>query len=304
MKQQMYCSPGRYEMGVKDNTCLTTGELKAIARSYNQNGVNASGKRNATNARGKKIKIVDDKQQLVKQMAKELSPKCGEADHCWVQQNFVDASTKAKIMSKAFRPLKPVEWYKDNQTWLNTFDIQKVMQQYEDKHRDFFFLGVFPIDFKEKDEYGYCVAPGMCEFDLKKVIEKGKKRFAMVLNLDKHNESGSHWVAMYCNLNPRRKNFGVFYYDSVAYPPPREAASFMKEVERQAGIIFSKKVADRFVMRYNRVQKQYEDTECGVYSEVFLTQMLKDIGFDEICKRMKKDGDINKLRNMLYTPVA
>lgn len=288
----MYCAPGRFQMGVKDKTCLTLQELKAIATDYN----NSKGKHNTD------IQIVDNKKHLVKNITKELKPKCGEADHCWIQQNFVQHKTKAKILNKAFRPLKPIEWYQNEQTWLNTFDIEKVMKQYEEKYKDFCFLGVFPMDFNDNDEYGYCVSPGMCEFNIQKVIQNGKKRFAMVLNLDKHNQSGSHWVAIYCNLNSRRKNFGIYYYDSVGLRPPKEAAAFMKEVERQANVVFTKRLADKFVMRYNRIQKQFGDTECGVFSEVFLTQMLKDISFDEICKRMKKDKDINKLRNKLYTP--
>ena len=60
--------------------------------------------------------------------------------------------------------------------------------------------------------------------------------------------------------------------------------------------------ADKFAMRYNRIQKQFDNYDCGVFSEVFITQMLKNISFDEICKRMKSDRDINKLRDVLYTP--
>lgn len=289
--QPMFCSPARHDMGVKDNTCLSVDELKAIASDYNKSIKNSSSKKL------KKVDIVDNKKKLVE----ELKEKLGPNDHAWVQEDFVNISTKHQLKN-AFRPLKPIEWYANNQTWLNTYDILNVMKQYEAKYKDFMFLGVFPIDFANNDAYGQCVGQNMCNFGLKKVIQHGKKRFAMVLNMDRHDMQGSHWTACYCNLNPRRKNFGVYYYDSVGNTPPREAAAFMQQMEKEAYQVFTKKVADRFAMRYNRIQRQFGNTLCGVYSEVFITQMLKDIPFVEICKRMHTDDGVQKFRDVLYTP--
>jgi hypothetical protein len=302
--RQLFCSPERFEMGQKDNTCMSVQELKDIAKDYNNEIDNKSQTKQSLKEKSskQKVKIVNDKKTLVKELQEKLGSSCGSADHCWVQQDFVTEETKQKILDKAFRPLKPKSWYVNRQTWLNTYDILKVMKQYEDKYNDFVFLGVFPIDFADNDEYGNCVAPTMCKFSIKKVLDKGKKRFGMVLNLDRHDESGSHWVALYCNLQPRNKNFGIYYYDSVAYPPTKEVATFMKQIEQDSYNVFTKKVADRFAMRYNKIQKQFSNYDCGVFSEVFLTQILKNIKFDDICRRMHTDDDINKLRDVLYTP--
>lgn len=295
-KPQLFCSPERFQMGQKDNTCMSVEELQDIAKDFNKS-------KQAAKTKARQVKISNDKQAMVEELQEKLGKTCGNADHCWVQQDFVSEETKKKILEKAFRPLKPKSWYANRKTWLNTFDILKVMKQYEDKYKDFAFLGVFPIDFAGNDEYGNCVGgQTMCHFSIKKILEKGKKRFGMVLNLDRHDQSGSHWVAFYCNMNPRKKNFGVYYYDSVAMQPPKEVATFMKSIEKDAYTVFSKKVADRFAMRYNKVQKQFSNYDCGVFSEVFLTQVLKDVPFDDICRRMHTDDQINKLRDVLYTP--
>lgn len=279
-------------MGQTDNTCMSLSELQQVAKDYNKQ------------KKSKKIKIVNHKKEMYDELQEKLGKSCGNADHCWVQQDFVSEESKAKIMDKAFRPLKPKSWYANRKTWLNTYDILNVMKQYEQKYQDFAFLGVFPIDFAEDDANGNCVGgPTMCHFSASKMLTKGKKRFGMVLNLDRHDESGSHWVAFYCNLNPRKKNFGVYYYDSVAQQPPREVATFMKQLEQDSYTLFSKRVADKFAMRYNKIQKQFSNYDCGVFSEVFLTQILKDIPFDIICKRMHTDDEINKLRDVLYTPI-
>lgn len=300
-KPQLFCSPDRFEMGQKDNTCMSLSELQQVAKDFNNN--TKIQKQQKRIKQKQRIKIVNDKKVMFEELQEKLGKVCGGADHCWVQQDFVSQETKNKILEKAFRPLKPKSWYVNRQTWLNTFDILKVMKQYEDKYNDFAFLGVFPIDFADNDEYGNCIGgQTMCHFSIKKLLEKGKKRFGMILNLDRHNESGSHWVAFYCSLNPRKKNFGVYYYDSVAQQPPREVARFMKQIEQDSYNVFSKKVADRFAMRYNKVQKQFSNYDCGVFSEVFITQVLKDIPFDDICGRMHTDDEINKLRDVLYTP--
>ena len=290
----MYCSPARQSVpstsiNQKFKSCMTLQELQSLAKDFNKQ-------------REGKIRISASKRKLIRQFKEKLGDDCGDAEYCWVQQDFVSTQTRSKILNKAFRPLKPKEWYKNRQTWLNTYDILKVMKQYEDKYKDFWFIGVFPIDFNEKDEYGYCVAPEMCSFNISKVLEKKKKRFGMVLNLDRHDQSGSHWVALYCGLDPKKPNFGVYYYDSVAYAPPKQVAAFMKLVEKQIISEYGDVIGKRFAMRYNKIQKQFDNYDCGVFSEVFLTQILKHITFDDICKRMKTDHEINLLRDVLYTP--
>lgn len=300
IQNQLFCSPDRFEMGQKDNTCMSLSELHQVAKDFNNSKNVDKGKKQK---RKQRIKIVNDKKEMYEELQEKLGKVCGGADHCWIQQDFVSQETKNKILEKAFRPLKPKSWYVNRQTWLNTFDILKVMKQYEDKYKDFAFLGVFPIDFADNDAYGNCIGgQTICHFSIKKLLDKGKKRFGMILNLDRHDESGSHWVAFYCCLNPRKKNFGVYYYDSVAQQPPREVASFMKQIEQDSYNVFSKKVADRFAMRYNKVQKQFNNYDCGVFSEVFITQVLKDIPFDDVCRRMYTDDEMNKLRDVLYTP--
>lgn len=285
----MFCSPARQSNGSKEKTCMNLQELKALANDFNKTSKT-------------KINTYVSKKGIVKQFKEKLGSTCGTAEHCWIQQDFVSPQTKTRILHKAFRPLKPKEWYGNRKTWLNTYDIQKVMKQYEEKYKDFWFIGVFPIDFSEKDEYGYCVSPEMCSFKISKVLEKKKKRFGMVLNLDRHDQSGSHWVAVYCGLDPKQKNFGIYYYDSVAYPPSKQVASFMRLVDKQVSELYGADVGKRFAMRYNKIQKQFDNYDCGVFSEVFLTQVLKQIPFDDICKRMKTDHEINMLRDVLYTP--
>jgi hypothetical protein len=123
----------------------------------------------------------------------------------------------------------------------------------------------------------------------------GKTRFGIIFNTDPSYKGGQHWISLYCNLDPKKPNYGIYFYDSVATPAPREVKTFMAKVAAQV-----KNKA--FEVKENKIQKQYDNYECGVFSMVFITQCLKHIKFDTICRKMKTDSGMNKLRDILYRP--
>lgn len=57
-----------------------------------------------------------------------------------------------------------------------------------------------------------------------------------------------------------------------------------------------------FESKSNKTQKQFGNNECGVFSLAYQTQMLKDIPFNVVCKDMKNDAYMNKLRDVFYRP--
>lgn len=288
---ELHCAPKTFENSINDHTCYSKSDLITIVESYNK----------ATPVDKIKIAPTTPKKELHKKIKNKLENKCGDDEACWIEQNFIDYDKKKKL-EDLFRPKKPKEWYKNNRTWLNTYDILYVLQQYEDKYNDFIFLGVYPIDFGDSNSFGNCIGDVMCTFNIKQMKQKKKDRFGMVLNLDRHDEPGSHWVAVFCNINPDKENFGIYYYDSVAYPPSNEVKQFMFKIYNQISSIYSKDISDRFQYGENKIQKQFKNTECGIFSIVFITQCLKNVSFPHICVRMKKDDDINKIRDILYRP--
>lgn len=285
-----YCSPQRHVRS--EDTCLTMAELRTIAQDYNESAKDAR----------KRIRLTTSKGELYSMIRNRLREYCEGGDEpCWVDQPFVKAEHKRAI-EDSFRPKKPKAWYKNRRTWLNTFDILHVMKQYEKLFRNFAFLGVYPIDFQEYYSNGDCIGGLLCSFSVKDMLARKKTHFAMVLNLDNHRQPGSHWVAVYCNLDPKKNNFGMYYYDSVATPPGQEVIGFSQDVARQVKEHYGPKVASRFDTRFNTTQKQFKNTECGIFSMVFITQMLKYIDYDFICKHMRKDDDMNEIRDVLYRP--
>lgn len=276
----MYCSPSHVKYSTK-GTCFSPRDLKMITEDIN------------------KEKKVIPKTGNKKTVEKYFEKKCGHKEYCWL--DYLSHNTKQKL-EHAFRPKKPLEWNKNPRTWLNTDDIYYVMSQYEHLYKDFKFLGVHSIDFASFLN-NHCISSNnLCEFDLKNY--KKYKRFGLVLNLDRHDQSGSHWVAIYFNINPKLANFGVYFYDSTAPSLDEisdEIIEFMAKVKHQVQRDMPKDV-DNFETKMNTVQRQFKNTECGMFSMVFLTQCMKNIPFKTICQRMKTDDGINKMRKILYRP--
>jgi len=281
---KLHCSPyNQIKYGEKQGTCFSQKDLIAIAKEYNKlSNIND------------KINIHQPKQKLHDDLEKAFQKVCTN-ELCWANNDIIKNPQLKNKLKSSFRPLKPREWYSDRKTWLNTYDILFVLEQYETLYKDFKVMGVFPIDFAYTDEYGSCIGDDLCNFDIKTLLASKKKQFCIVLNLDYHNEPGSHWVSVFCNLNPKKENYGIYYYDSVANSPPKEAVEFMNLIKGQVN-------DPKFEVKHNKIQKQFANSECGIFSIIFLTQMLKQVPFDFICKHMRTDSEINKLRDVIYHP--
>lgn len=279
----MHCSPSHYK-NKENGTCFSKEELSLIAKDINLKSAKQV------------IKPASPVRETVKKIERHFYTQCkNKREYCWI--DHLSPELRRKLES-AFRPKKPASWYKNPRTWLNTNDIKYVMEQYEHLHTDFAFLGVHPIDFAEK-VHDYCISGQLCDFDFKNY--PGKDRFALVLNLDDRNGPGSHWVAVYFNKNPNLNNYGIYYYDSTASPPEDRVVEFMAKVTK-AIRESNKLIQVPLEILENKVQRQFKNTECGMFCIVFLTQCVKNIPFREICQRMRKDDAINGFRDELFRP--
>lgn len=285
----MYCSPAHFSHGLHHKTCFKKDQLELIANIINSK-------------EQKQVIPVTTLKKTHAKIKEHFKNECGDKEYCWLEHLDYDAR---RVLYDVFRPKRPLEWSNNPRTWLNNNDIKVVMKQYEKLHKDFEFLGVFSIDFSQYHG-STCISNlmdnfNMCTFDIKQIKAKKHKRFAFVLNLDTINEPGSHWVALYCNLNPKLANFGIYYYDSVTSPAHQDVKKFMNLVKSQV-LRDHPRLGKRFELEFNKVQRQFKNTECGMFCITYLTQCVKNIPFKEICARMKKDDDINKIRNIVYTP--
>lgn len=214
------------------------------------------------------------------------------------------------ICKKELKPEKPESWYRNPKTWLSNYDIQNVMSQYAAAPKyHFAFLGVFPIDFAVSNIQGQCLYSDFCHIDIKKIIKQQKKFIGFITNLDKHDQSGSHWTSTFISIDPSLDSYGAYYYDSTAGRIPSYIVSVLENIQSQCNEIYPKK---RFQINYNKKKHQYKDSECGVFSMVFQIRWLNKhivkknkTSFEEILRNpLLNDDTMLKIRDELFRPNA
>ena len=262
------CSPAHKKYYTMHKTCFTKTQLFNIL-----NKVNPAHNTPSYTSKQKLWNIVN---------SYFLSLSCKDADEsCWLNQTSIN--------SDALVPKAPSHWKSDPNAWLSNFDILNVMSQYEEKYTDFKFLGVLPIDFNDPNGFGGCVSAELCKFKIPKAFQ----RFAVVYNLSPHYESGSHWVTIFFNTNPRHKSFGCFYFDSNADEIPDEILEF-------ANSIISKVNHPKFFLHSNHIRKQFKNSECGMFCIDFLIKCLQKKSFKSIIHKKYNDDDVFKLRKKFF----
>ena len=284
-----FCSPlGKVTSQVKASSCMSYDTLLMLARLYNNHASDAD-------------QIAIPKRRSAKVLWSALDRKlkntCGDRNEaCWIEQPFVKHSSQYNNITKLYRPLKPQEWYKEERKWLNTYDILSVMKQYEDADSSFKFLGVFPCDFALVKTH--CVVKEICDLHLRDLWKRKIKKVGVVFNTDSSKGSGQHWIAIFIGLNPVARNYGVFFYDSVANAPQKEFKEFIDYAESDLKNLHPKHTPD---VKRNRIQKQMKNYDCGVYAMLFIIRMLTH-KFDKVCESMGHDDEVAKFRNILYRP--
>jgi hypothetical protein len=286
------CAPSKK---YKDGSCFTEDALKKIVTSYNE-------KTNKT------IEVDVPKKDLVKKITEILQNKCDD-QACWLRQEIVANIEDEDLLENTLRPIGPKGKYQ----WLSTMDIDKVVAQYHSVHKDFIFLGAVPYDF---EEIGVLELKTPDLFD--DMIKNGKTKFGIVINLDTHDMGGSHWVGLYADFN----NNQIYFFDSVGKKPRKKIKKFINSIVKY---MYKKKYPNKtlninnllkilqnngtnehiknlkeFDIRYNKMQHQYKDTECGVYSINFIIRLLEGEQFDEISNNPIKDDIMNENRHIYF----
>ena len=260
-----FCAPHRTDLDRASGSCLTHKELVQIAETLPQPIAKS---------------IMSNKRKLHEELSRLFTETCGVlGDHCWGRFYFPES----------FRPVKPSSWSVESRLWLNTFDIWLVMRQYEKEHGDFRFVGVFPRNFAEITNSGRCVSAQMCERD----IAKGKKKLGFVFNHDTSRQDGSHWVSMFIDLSGSlaRGKPSIFYFDSQGRPPKEEVADFAKSFNID--------------FKWNEVQHQFKNTECGMFAMNFLVSCLESppgSTFQSIVSTIGDDEMAFSLRSKFFAP--
>jgi hypothetical protein len=287
------CAPDKEHT---DGSCFTFDALKRMCIAYNKQIT--KGKINEP--------LIEEheggsKRDMVKALTKRLEHVCDD-QICWLKQDFIKEMNDEEINDGTLRP----QMNQGRYDWLSNVNVDKIMKQYENKYSDYKYLGTVPIDFSEINKNG------IRTMNLDSVYNSGKKKLGMVINLDEHWQNGSHWVALYSDLEQGQ----VYYFDSYGIRPrgrvrefvgrlskwcykqrkgrvPHESESFMKPSKQN-------KIEKELEVQFNKVRHQFKGSECGVYSTNFILRLLKGETFDYICDNITDDDTINECRTVYF----
>lgn len=108
---------------------------------------------------------------------------------------------------------------------------------------------------------------------IKDIPVQKKEPFAFVMNLDNSHQSGSHWVAIYCDPIHDKS---LEYYDSFGRPCPPEFLKQIKTLVDKLGLNFYLKFKDNRV-----IDQRSNSSECGFFAMKFILDRLRGKPFKE-----------------------
>lgn len=280
-KSDKKCAPGlKYEAG----SCARLSVLIEMGKAYNTSAQPPDRIRLASNF--ELLNPQKYKQYLVHQLDARIGDRC-TTQKCWSKQEFIkymDEKAREEFIKYTHRPDSPQGKFE----WLGTFNINDTMAQYEKKYNNFKFFGAVPMDFAALSS----VEVG--DIDYERYYNEGITKMGVIFNLDDHDQPGSHWTAMYTDL----EKGNIFYFDSFGVKPEPRVRALMRQ---QAKFLETKgKKVDMIRVDYNKIQHQRGDNACGVYSINFLVRMARGDDFDSLCNKVIPDEKMNKCRLVYF----
>ena len=278
-KDDCKCAP---HLSFENGSCMTLNTLIKLADAYNTHCQETNSDNLIKTHDGLELLHPDEyKRYLLFEMGKRFKG----SQHDWIKHKcteFMAEDEKEDLEYNVFRPDGPQGKFE----WLSTFDINFALAQYEKKYEDFQFLGAVPIDFAELDNLPFKT------LNLNDIYKNGKKRLGVIFNLDEHYKGGSHWVSLFSDLDKGQ----IYFSDSFGIKAEARIVDFMRKIEEYLKNERNIREPD---VKYNKMQHQKGNSECGVYSINFILRLLKGKTFDHITKKRVTDAKVNKCR-MIY----
>ena len=223
---------------------------------------------------------------------KEIS-EC-ETEYCWFTIDKIINKLNSKELNEIkelYKPVLPKKWLSNPREWLNTLDIEKVLNQYAKANKDFYFYGAMPSDY---DNTEVCDIYKLCKINIKNHIKNGIKKIGIVFNTDENDEPGEHWVCIYIDLIGKNSGYpSIYFFDSVGKPPQKNIQKAIESIRKQKKLNYY----------FNDIKHQKKNTECGVYCIHFLTSMINGTKFRKYIKNIKNDDYMYKYRYFFFNKI-
>ena len=265
-------------------TCYTLESLKKIAYAYNDKVMSDSkyGKNNVSI-----INVVDDVNVLHSRIKERLKEFCDDNEKCWKDLDFVKSLEDLEIEKFTFLPDAPQGKY----AWLSTINIDDALNQLSQVYSNFLFLGAVPMDFDDLPVLG------IKDLNFHQLhVKENINQIGIVFNTDEHYKPGQHWVSSFIDLKKKQ----IYFFDSVGDRPDDRVIKLFARVAKFL-MSFNNCPFEKLDIRYNNIQHQYADSECGVYSINFIRRMVQGETFEQVINERLDDETMNKCRQIYFS---
>jgi hypothetical protein len=280
------CAPSK---SFQEGSCFTLDNLKYITEQINSNYFKNN---NKYNNKYTYINPNMTKKKLLKELLGFFKSKYMCEDQlCWLKTPFLQSHADSDILKNTFRPNGPDK----GKQWLSNFDINNSMKQYEKKYKEFKFFQAAPDDFanlKYLEINNHKNGKNNYNELWDKLKTQNKYKLGTIFNTDTSNGGGQHWNALYFDLNNGEINF----FDSVGVEP---SANVKKFIDKLQSYFTLKNIKSKY--KYNNIQHQFKNSECGVYSMNFIIRRLNGETFENITNNITLDDNMNSCRSKYFT---
>lgn len=279
-------------------TCLAIPDLNKLVSSI----VQVSNDKVKTMKSKDKLKLLQNKVKKIKGNNIGCDVK---KEECLIQQ------LSPELYKKYYKPVMPREWYDHPYEWLSNVEIEEVLRQYEENPKNNFkFLAVSPINFSDQinnyfaiTKSNTCVSNALCNLNkdkLREFLSKKKYKLGIVFNTDTYGNSGKHWICVFANVNPRSKNYGIYYFDSNASFESKYIDEITKKIQAYTYTLTHKPISIH--KNTIRVQKT-TNSECGMFCLYMIINMIKNKSFHSLINNKLTDELVFKHREIYFNKI-
>jgi len=199
----------------------------------------------------------------------------------------------SKEQDKTFRPELPDNIKKDEKAWLSNFDINRVMEQFENAYSDFEYLDATPIDFHKCS-----VNNELCKLTLAELKRKKKNKLGIIFNTDTSDGEGLHWIALFVDMNGSNLDGkpGMYFVDSFAKEMPQEIKDLTERFQEESEEV----LGESLVLSHNEKSFQENEYACGYYCMHFIEQMLKGVSFSDYKEEKPTDQTMKRYSKLCF----
>ncbi len=187
---------------------------------------------------------------------------------------------------------------------LSNYNIDETLKQWQIKFKDFYAYNFNMLNYAEyslKDGYVMNSPDTLATVSFEELYKNGYRCAACVINSDKYQGRGKHWMALFIDARDGAKWSVEFFNSSGNAPAPEwinwqvKTCAQMNEVIKQNNL-----KAKASIVRVTSIRHQHSKTECGLYSLFYIYSRLNGIPYTYFSTTPVQDQLMFEFRQHLF----